>query len=366
MTKFSSVMLDGINYLPAIRSRQAELRGYRELRADTKAALNPIIAIGKIGRQDDPVRVLEGLKEGIGTYFLDVNTLPGQQCVGWENLCDPANNYERWREFAATADNAIPVALLRDGVHERPFVRQALAIEQSHGVVLVRSRRPGTDLPALQAVASAIEDVNNLFVVLDFGYIRGSLEARETEARKVITALRTTDSAIRIALLASSFPRAVSAFGESRGTLEIVERDLHYRLGGDEVSIYGDHAAIYPEYFEPTMSRWVPRIDYCTDTAWIYRRSRDQEMEGRVTSGFVVCARDIVGIPEWEPAFADTAWGAGIILQTATSGSIPQGFGAPSNWIAARVNMHIERQKDLALRLSDPGAWDDDDSDAGP
>ncbi|MBL8544486.1 MAG: hypothetical protein JNJ63_11830 [Hyphomonadaceae bacterium] len=362
MAKHSSALLEGITYLPAIRSRQAELRGYRELRAETKATLRPIVSLGKLGRVDDPARVLEAINAAAaGTYFLDLNTMPGQQCAGWEGLCDPADNYARWRMFAALSENAIPVALLQDGALERAFVKQVQALEASYGIVIARSRRPGRDLGALQAALSAVDDVNNLLIVLDFGYIRGAMDVRETEARQVITALRTIDGAARIAILASSYPRAVTAFGELRGSLEIVERAFHYRLGGDDVAIYGDHASIYPEYFEPSVSRWVPRIDYCTDNAWIYRRHRDAEVDGKMTSGYVICARQITALPEWEPEFATTAWGAGIIQQTATSGSAPQGFGSPSNWIAARLNMHIERQNALATRIGDFDMWSEDD-----
>lgn len=362
MAKHSATLLDSINYLPAIRSRQAELRGYRELRADTKAKLHPVVSLGKIGRVDDPSRVLETVDSTVvGTYFLDLNTMPGQQCAGWDSLSDPTENYGRWRSFAGGSSNAIPVALLQDGVHERAFVKQVQALEATYGVAVARSRRPGREVGALQSALAAVDDVNNLLIILDFGYIRGAVDVREAEARQVITALRTIDGTARIAILASSYPRAVTAFGELRGSLEIVERDFHYRLGGDDVAIYGDHASIYPEYFEPSVSRWVPRIDYCTDNAWIYRRHRDDEIEGKMTSGYVICARQITALAEWEPEFATATWGAGIIQQTAASGATPQGFGSPSNWIAARLNMHIERQHALSGRIRDPEAWGEDD-----
>ena len=65
--------LDSINYLPSIRSRSAELRGYRELRPDTKAALRPIISLGKLGQVGDAGRVLERISESVGTeYFVDL------------------------------------------------------------------------------------------------------------------------------------------------------------------------------------------------------------------------------------------------------------------------------------------------------
>jgi hypothetical protein len=303
------------------------------------------VSLGNLGKQDQPTRILETIRESIGDEgFVDLNTNPGQTCADFDALRDPAGNYAAWRGLFDDDAALTPVALLRDNATERPFVRQVLQIERDHGVVAIRSRRPAQELPMLQAALSAVDDVNNLLVVLDFGYVRPSLAAKEQEALRVISALRTIDETTRIVVMASSFPKAVSAFGDQRGTLEIIERDLHARIGGDDVAIYGDHAAIYPEPFEPSISRFVPRIDYCLEEAWLYERRRADD------GGYVACARSIVASPDWEANFAGVAWGAGIIQQTAQAGAVPPGFGSPSNWIAARVNMHIERQNEVAER----------------
>lgn len=344
--------LDALTYLPAIRSRQAELRGYRELRPETKQALVPLVSLGKLGKVDDPLRVLGTVSEAVGgQFFLDLNATPGQTCGGFEDLCDPADAYSAWRRLAASSNNAVPVALLRDSSPERPFIQLVRRIERDNGVVAIRSRRPAQDLNAMQAAMSAVDDVNNMLVILDFSYIRGAMEPKENEALRVITALRTIDPAVRIVSLASSFPKAVSAYGETRGSLDIVERDFHSHIGGEQVAIYGDHASIYPVPFEPSISRWVPRVDYCLDYQWHFERRREDD------GGYVECARATVALPDWDPDFAAASWGAGVIAQTAQNGIAPAGFGAPGNWIAARVNMHIERQ----AALSAGGAGPDDD-----
>jgi hypothetical protein len=340
--------LDTIRYLPTIRSRQAELRGYRELRAETKRLLRPIISLGKLGKVGDAARILQTIGDTVGgECFIDLNIAPGQTCDDFDGLCDPTDNYSAWRQLVGSGRSTIPVALLRDNATERPFIRQVIQIERDYHVVVIRSRRPARDLAALQAALSAVDDVNNLLVVLDFGYVRGSLEPKEQEALRVISALRTIDAETRIAVLSSSFPKAVSAYGESNGFLEIVERDLHAHIGGDDVAIYGDHAAIYPEPFEPSISRYVPRVDYCLDDAWLYERRRNDD------GGYAECARRLVGLPDWENAFADLAWGAQIIRDTGRSGNVPAGFGSPANWIAVRVNMHIERQANVPAEGGD-------------
>lgn len=348
-------LLEAIRYLPAIRSRQAELRGYAELRATTKDILHPVVSLGKLGRIEDPRRVLETIVQKVGPCFLDLNTTTGQTCNGWNELCDAADNYHAWRTFSASVEGITPIALLRDGATERPFIRQTLMIEEHFGVAVIRSRRPTQDLPALQAALSSVDDVNNVLIILDLGYVRGALGPKETEARRVISALRTTDPTARIAVIGSSFPRAISVYGDQRGSLPIVERELHAQIGGDEVAIYGDHASIYPEPFEPTVSRWVPRVDYCLDYAWLYERRRDD------SGGYVECARQIVNAADWDPSFAEIAWGAEVIRRTAEAGIIQAGFGSPGNWIAARVNMHIERQAALTTTSLTQDDVDTDD-----
>lgn len=331
-------LLDSIRYLPTIRSRQAELRGYTELRQVTKDLIHPIISIGKLGRVDSVDRVLDTVTERVGRCFIDLNPHAGQTCADIDAYTDPGENYGNWRNLFAARPDVTPVALLRDGATERPFIRQVLLIEQAFGVVVIRTRRPAQDLPALQAALSAVDDVNNVLIVLDMGYIRGALEPKGAEARRAITALRLIDPTTRIALISSSFPRTVSAYGDQNGSLEIMDRDLHIQIGGDEVAIYGDHASIYPEPFEPSAARWVPRIDYCLDDSWRFERRREDG------GGFRACARAIMASPDWDDAWANEVWGASKIREAADALQTPPGFGSPANWIAARVNMHIERQ----------------------
>lgn len=341
--------LDAITYIPALRSRQAELRGYRELSAETKGAICPIVSIGKLGKTSEAMEVAGKVVTCVEQpFFVDLNTFADQQCSDWQALASSDGNFQAWREFVAKMENAVPVALVRDGAPERAFVRQVLAIEADHNVVAVRSRRPAAEFPLLQAAISAVEDVNNMLIILDLGYIRASMDAKEVEASRIINGLRSVDPSVRIAVISSSFPRSLSAFGEEAGRLEILERDLHARLGGSDVSIYGDHAAIYPEPFEASAARWVPRIDYATGEAWIFRRHRADD------GGFPRCARELVAIPDWDADFSEKNWGAGIIRQQSTTADPLPGFGSPSSWISARVNMHIERQASI-------GAGGDDD-----
>src|SRR6185437_5947144 len=126
-------LLDELTYLPAIRSRQAELRGYSELTAETKTGLRPLIALGRLGQIAETARVAERVVAAVGgEFFLDLNTFQDQQCEGWQELCNSEGNFRAWQDFAANVDNATPVALIRDGAPERAFIRQVLTIEENY------------------------------------------------------------------------------------------------------------------------------------------------------------------------------------------------------------------------------------------
>ncbi|MEE2691627.1 MAG: hypothetical protein VX640_08815 [Pseudomonadota bacterium] len=339
---YDSSDLDAIRYLPVLRARSAELRAYRELRQSTRDLLLPVISVGKIGRMTQLERVLARIQNDVGRCFLDLNIIPEQACDDYERLCDHTNGYSAWREFISSHEAAAPVALLHTSAPSRSSVRQIMRMEREHGVVAIRSRNPSSELALLESALSAVDDVANLLIILDFGYIRQSMEARQIEARRTISALRSIEPTTRIAVCATSFPRSVTAFGDGGAALDILERDFHSQLGGDQVAIYGDHGSIYSEPFEPMIARFVPRIDYALEYQWIFRRRRQED------GGYVECASQITQLADWDNEFADECWGANIIRQTA-GGTIPDGFNSPANWIAARSNMHMERQIALAM-----------------
>lgn len=340
--------LDSIKYLPCLRSRRAELRGYGELQQSTKDGLIPLVSLGKLGATSGVRQVLAQVKNIFPRAFVDINSNNHQYCSDYANFLDPTGHYRAWRDIFDSNDDYIPTAVFAPGANVRSFIRQVIEIERKHGVVAIRSKNGAHDLPTMQAAISAVDDVNNILFILDFGYIRGAVSPRESEARRLISALRAIDPVARVAVVASSYPRSVSAYGEESGVLEIEERELHAQIGGEAVAIYGDHSSIYPEPFEPSISRFVPRIDYCLADSWIYRRYRDSAG----ISGYIRCAESIIESPDWEPAFTQQSWGAAKILETIEG--IPAGFAAPANWIAARVNMHIERQW-LSSQIEDEG-----------
>lgn len=345
--------LDRLIYLPVLRSRQAELKGYEMLRSETKAGIIPVISLGNLGKIRDSTRVLDAVNDRVGRAFVDLNLYSNQACDDVEDLVNPDNHYEAWRmRIRDAGDNLLPVPIIVESAPLRDFVRQVSLIERDYGVVVLRSRNPTRDQRKLETAISAVDDPDNVFVVLDFGYIRGSQEAHEFEAVRLINSLRTMAPSLRIAIQSSSYPRSVAVHGQEAGALEVIEREFHERLGGNEVVIYGDHGSIHSEPFEPAMARFVPRIDYPTGFEWIFRRHRADQ------GGYTRCASEIIELPEWDPDAVPELWGAQCIQQAADSPEVPAGFGAPAPWIGVRVNLHLERQWEISSRTEDDeGEW---------
>jgi len=80
MKEAGAKLLDAIKYLPCLRSRQAELKGYRELADITKASLHPVVSLGKLGRISQVEKVLERVNAIVGTCFVDLNSIQSQVC----------------------------------------------------------------------------------------------------------------------------------------------------------------------------------------------------------------------------------------------------------------------------------------------
>lgn len=332
------VNFDEYSYYPSLRTRMWELRGYRELDAADKDSLLPIFTISKHARTVAASAVFDVLTRSTEgrNHILDLESNPIFACSDVAQLLDPTNAFSNWRDFVEARDNVVPTALIPTSAPLRDIVRQVVEFERLDRQVVLRSRNPLTDIPVISAILSAVDSVSNLLIILDFGYIRSSVSLKAREAANAINAIRNVEDSARIVVLGSSYPRSAAAYDDVGATLEIEERTLHETIGGNPVAIYGDYASIHPEPFEAGASRFVPRIDYVTPNAWIFRRIREN------LGGFTECARRITALQDWDDTLVPQVWGARKI-NDAANGDIDS-MGTPGPWIAARVNQHLWQQ----------------------
>ena len=100
-----------------------------------------------------------------------------------------------------------------------------------------------------------------------------------------------------IALLSTSFPSSTLSFVDSsqtRGSIDILERDLHARVGGATVAAYGDHGSIHSiVYDDAPIMRWSARVDYPRELTWQFERRRsDQTAAGFISAAEAVAASE--------------------------------------------------------------------------
>ncbi len=333
-----TVNFDRFRYYPSLRSRMWEMRGYTELRDSDKDQLLPVIPLATHHRTKAIADVAARVDEYMGerSRILDLEQSNIYACDETRSLLEPDNGFAAWREFVVRQPNSVPTALLPVDAPIRDVVQQVRRLERDRTQVVIRSRAPMADLAALQAALSAVDDVNNLMIILDFGYVRSRVSALAVEAAHIINALRETDDAARIVVMGSSYPKSAAAYDDAGAAIPIQERAMHATLGGDAVAIYGDYGSIHPEPMEPMMARFVPRIDYSLPDAWIFRRVRADQ------GGFQRCAQLITELTDWQPDLVTQVWGAEKI-NAAADGDLTS-MGTPGPWIAVRVNLHLWQQ----------------------
>lgn len=355
--------IDQIAYVPALRTRPAELKGYENLSENIKSKILPLFTLAPWRRQDDIQAAVNQITTRTPEDHPTLITLTREQQLLNEHcreLLDPRDHFGNWRQFTSELpESYIPTALLNRDATTRNVAKQAQALENHSGHIAVCAHLTDTDLSQTEAVMHAIDDISNLTVILDAGFIR---EAKKNEICRdlvnSINRLRTIDDSVRVAAISTSFPRSVAAYGESpnRGRIDILEHGVQKEMGGDEVAIYGDHSSVHAVAYQPAGGRYTPRIDLPTLDQWIFERRPNGE-----PNSYVDIANAIQQYDEWHSTPA--AWGATEI--NATAAGAYDGRAGAQRWIAVRVNLHITIQATYWDEASDPIDGDDypDDDD---
>lgn len=349
--------LSTYSYYPALRTRLAELRGLKELDEARKSRIVPLLSIGQWRGSSELNKAAEKAAEAVGgrPFFMDLSSDNRKVETHWEQLRNPVNAFSAWREFAAQYQNAIPVVQIPSGARTREIVQQAQEIESTFGTVVFRIQDFASQTPFVISAISALNDPRSAIVFIDCQYIRDAMAAYVTATISTINALRAEFPAVLIVVLATSFPSSTLPFADSskqRGVIPILERELHARVGGNPVAIYGDHGSIHAVVYDDVpMMRWSPRIDYPTYTNWHFERR-----PGTIEPGYIAAAQAIQGDFACSPT--SSIWGERMIAEAANG----KPFGkAPASWIAVRVNIHLSRQIDYDDAAREEEEEEDDD-----
>lgn len=344
----SHFRFDSYPYFPALRTRSAELKGLQQLAIEQRAAMLPLLTLGRWPRSNDFLRSAERAAEVMqgAPYCLDLthdgNHLPEAQ----QQLRNPARGYETWRQFVARWPQAIAVMQLNPEARLHDWVLQARLLESQAEALAFRITDFAQHTPLVMQALCALDRSQNAIVFLDCQYIRGQMPSYVSACRVVINQLRTEFPDLMIVVMSTSFPSSVVNFADasqSAGSIDILERELHAQLGGCTVAAYGDHGSIHSVVYDETSPlRWAARIDYPHELCWDFARSpKDQSVQGYVRAAQAIVTSD--------PHLGSRGlWGEHMILRAAQGQ--PHG-AAPVSWIAVRVNLHLARQLAWSQRL---------------
>lgn len=349
-------------YFPALRTRLAELKGLEKLDITRKRKILPLLTLGRWPKALDFSKAAEKVEAAMENlpYFLDLTNdaahLGDQQKI----LRNSADSFNAWRSFVSQYQSAIPIVQTTSDARVRDITKQAQEIERVVGKLAFRIRDFSIETPAVINAISALDDPRNAIVFIDCQYIRSALAAYVTATVATINRLRTEFPELMIVVLATSFPASVTPFADEtqmRGSIDIQERDLHARIGGDAVAAYGDHGSVHSVIYDETpIMRWAARIDYPRELSWYFERRPGDQTAG----GYISAAKAVVAT---NPEIGTRGiWGEEMINQAA--GGNPYGK-APASWIAVRVNIHLARQLDFSTRIAQGDDQEEDLDDGG-
>lgn len=332
-------------YYPSLRSRAAELLGLKELSQNVKSNILPIITLGKWPRSDDiqasmdeVLTAMEGLP-----FILDVTREAAHHNGSSLELLDGLNGFQAWRGFVNRYENVIPVIQLNGSARVRDLTMQALELEKLKGSIVFKIVDFESDTDKVISIMSALDSPENALIVLDMGYIRNAVPMAASAAIRIINKLRNEIPESSICLTSTSFPQTVSSFvsgaSATRGSIDMLERELYEIVGGRGVCLYGDHSSIHSVVYPDSQGRYVPRIDLPLDSSWYFERRPDSSKTGYIDAAQAV-------LRTYPHVNSGTEWGARKI-KDAAAGDIER-MGSPAKWIAVRVNLHISRQLSLS------------------
>lgn len=345
--------LQGRTYVPALRTRDSELKAFENLRLDVRAQLLPVFELtrsrrSKTNPDGSVTKTVERLVELMGEnpFIVDVTSLDSQANAETADFLDATDSFRNWCNFvlANLPASCIPVVHLSDPFDAVEFSTQRARLESKfRGIAL----RIPTDYAGAYLIANELRMRPRdgcIVLLVDGGFVRQGAAVHASNQCMVVARL-FAGLVDLIAPLTSSFPSSVTeaAFGggDAYGDFVLEETTVSevLKVFGVENTrvVHGDYALVHPNDFEGTVTNWVPRVDVPLEITGFYYRYR------RPAGGYALAAGLAVRDVKYQVI---NCWAHDMVVKAA-AGS-PEGR-SPSFWISVRVNFHLTRQ---ALRLN--------------
>ena len=344
-------MNNNFTYFPIVKTRDSELRCFRNLSEDVLKKTLPIYELTESRKTklspdgDIYKRMLElsEIQKG-NPFILDVTTDERYANPQTRSLLNSYHGFAEWQNFLFDSHknlNIIPMIHLyftNNFTEIQTFVSNCCSRENIHNLAIRLPYDIDEDflVQCLKAISSSLSETCKLYVILDVGYFRNELDKIQDKVSLTCSKLTIFRSKLEgIVLASTTFPRTPAQTGkqDQAGSFDIYEKKLFQSLLIDFPEIkYGDYASINTEQIEIKAATFVPRIDIVSEdgNSFSYRRFRRQD------GGYIKCAQEVLAN---DSNYINLNSWADEQINLAAQES-PEGI-SPSFWISVRMNYYI-------------------------
>ncbi|HAS6274678.1 TPA: beta family protein [Vibrio vulnificus] len=343
-------------YYPLIKTRDAELRCFRQLKEDDFLHILPIYELTKsrsvksTAPDGDIHKRMSQISEiqGVNPFILDLCTSPKYENPQIRQLLQPYDGFSEWRAFLNFYKkdlNIIPMIHIYEDEESSFDDVVNFVTEMKNGYEKLAVRLP-YNLEAdeysyyLEPIVSHIGN-SKLIVLLDADYIRNEskndIEAVIEQFSCSVASVLTLPSIDACVMLCTTFPASVAKEGksDSDGEFRIYEEQIYQGVKERVPVKYGDYASINTEQIEIKGGTFVPRIDIALKDSFIYKRYR------RDDGSYPRCAKEMIR----DEKYIDLGiWSNEEI--TLASKNLPSGI-SPSFWISVRMFYYMRTRVNL-------------------
>jgi hypothetical protein len=332
-------MLEGIDYIPLLHAKRAEIRALSKLEKAPRARMLPIIVF-RPGDHHDLDNTWPIIASAVGPYRygLDLDrhkygtTANQPAATQFDALFQSDAGYLAYYERVASMDGAIPVFRSSAGIFF-DLDKQFDQIEKLDRGIILRIERNYTQ-NWIDVIQHDRFNQYDAIVLVDLGWSPDVISL-EMWSSQVIEKITDNLPDIEIVALSSSFPNSFSHI-DDKGVFSIDDRDVYSRLVRRHNSAtikYGDWGSTRESSDQGGGKPW-PRIDVASTGDWTCFRQTESE------SGYQPVAARAVTDELWKTVPA--SWGKNTIQ--CTQMGIPGRITGTEIATSVRVNIHLTVQ----------------------
>lgn len=355
-------------YVVTLGIRPAELNGLKELPANTKDALTPLVLLAPWLATSPLAKALDKFEEAYPNrpYFVDIdsyyqmNDKLNEAKEQWALLAQKPADINFWWAYLTNFPNAQPCLLMANQTIENVRTQILWARSQNRTFCLRFNLADGNGSgipPWIPELVQELVDEGTVdyTIIFEFGWVKNPLILSAIAAGYMSSFLSEIQREIPVVVSCTSFPKAFTAFDgleecafSNRELIEQIRQTTNYpRL------VYGDWGTTKPRAYG-VASPPKKRIDYPGDRAWVIARGQNEEIT------LHTAAKWIVGSDYWNGSLG--VWGEQLIHDTSLG--LPFAIDTMQKMYSARINIHLHRQAFYG-HLPPPDAldeeWNDDE-----